>query len=337
MNDSNTIGFTTWELASPFESEERSRNKKIKIRYETKHFDFPRSQWTRLGVTAGFLFGARVEINSGEALDFFLGLIGLDLYKDDVYTYVYTIPDRIRELMKNDNIDKFKEFFEDKNLLGETYVDEYNNLFLHYAVGDRSLKIVKYLIETKKSNINSVSSLGWSPMGHLTWCSSNTIAKEKKDKDTDKRASCSEMFDYLESIGASYIESGFMRNHDQEIIDSIKNDKTEIIEKYLNPTKRKNRFDKDGNFCMHCVVFPHIEEIKALPNEGGDYNNDSYKFGGMTLLQLAIYFNKPNVVKYLLQKGADPNTNNFRYANSFWFANHFKRNEILEILQKYKK
>ena len=336
LNDSSTIGFTSWELASPFESGLRSRNKKIKIGYKTKQFNFPRSQWTRFGFTAGFIFGARVEINPGEALDFFLGLIGLDFYRDDVYTFVYTIPDSIRKLMINDKVDEFKEFFEDKNLSGETYVDEYNNLFLHYAVRDRSLKIVKYLIETKKSNINSVSSYGWSPMGHLTWCSNTTIAEEKEDK-LKGRTSCSEMFDYLEFIGASYIEPGFMREHDNDIIDSIKNDKTEIIEKYLNPIKRKSRFDKESKFCMNCVVFSHIEEIKALPSEGGEYNNDSYKFGGMTLLQVAIYFNKPNVVKYLLQKGSDPYKNNFRYTDSFWFANHFKRNEILEILQKYKK
>ena len=91
MNDSNTIGFYNlgnWHLLLKVKSVQEI--KKIKIRYETKHFDFPRSQWTRLGVTASFLLELESEINSGEALDFFLGLIGLDLYKDDVlYLCVY--------------------------------------------------------------------------------------------------------------------------------------------------------------------------------------------------------------------------------------------------------
>jgi hypothetical protein len=43
------------------------------------------AHWTRLGVTLGLLVGVRVEFNLGELADFFAGLFGADLYKDDVY------------------------------------------------------------------------------------------------------------------------------------------------------------------------------------------------------------------------------------------------------------
>ncbi len=41
-------------------------------------------QYTRIGVTGGFLFNARIEINPGELVDFLLGFLGIDIYEDDV-------------------------------------------------------------------------------------------------------------------------------------------------------------------------------------------------------------------------------------------------------------
>lgn len=334
-NDSSTAGYTYWEYSSPEESYERSRNKGVILGSQKREFRFPASQWTRIGLTAGFLFGARVEINPGEALDFFLGIFGIDIYKDDKYIYYYEPSNSIRELMRLDRVEEFADFFERENLSGDIYVDEYNNTFLHYASGDMSIKIVKYLIEQKKSDINKVSTLGWSPMGHLTWCSGYSAA-EKASYEKENRiygfSDCPEILDYFESIGASYLYSGFMRDHSTEIIDAVRNERTDAIDRYLNPVKRKSRLQSDGKICFDCVVFPHLEEIKALPGEGGNYDNDSNKYGGMTLLQLAVYFNKPNVVKYLLKKGADPKKKNFRNIDSYRFAEMLGRKEILEIL-----
>lgn len=336
-NDSSTAGFTYWEYSRPGESSERSRNKGVVLGSQKQKFQFPASQWTRIGFTAGLIFGTRVEINPGEALDFVLGIFGLDIYKDDVYIYYFEPSEKIRKLMKSDRVEEFAGLFEKEHLSGDIYVDEYNNTFLHYAAGDMSIKMVKYLIEQKKSDINKVSTLGWSPMGHLTWCSGYSVA-EKTSYEKENRvygfADCPELMDYFESIGASYLYSGFMRDHSPEIIDAVKNEKYTVIENYLYPSKRKSRIKSDGKICFDCVVFPHLEEIKALPGEGGNYDNDSNKYGGMTLLQLAVYYDRPNVVKYLLVKGADPKKKNFRNADAYRFAEMLGRTEILQILPK---
>jgi hypothetical protein len=42
------------------------------------------SSMTRIEVSAGVLFGARIGFNPGELVDFLAGIVGLDLYKDDV-------------------------------------------------------------------------------------------------------------------------------------------------------------------------------------------------------------------------------------------------------------
>lgn len=334
-NDSSTAGYTYWEYSIPKEKTERSRNKGVILGSEKREFQFPASQWTRIGLTAGFLLGTRIEINPGEAMDFFLGIFGLDIYKDDMYTYYYEPSENVRDIMLFDRVNEFIDFFENENLPVNTYIDEYKNTFLHYAAGDRALKIVKYLIENKKADIHSVSSLGWSPMGHLTWCERYSAAEKEEYKKSGRiygHTDCPELLDYFESIGASYISSGFMREHSREIIDAVKSEKTEVIERYLNPVKRKNRLQSDGKICFDCIVFPHLEEIKALPGEGGNYGNDSNKYGGMTLLQLALYYDKPKIVKYLLQKGADPKKVNFRGRDSYYFANKFAGKESKEAL-----
>lgn len=52
-------------------------------RYKTG-WDFPSSQWGRIGVSVGMLLvGFRFEYNMGEDLDLLLGLFGIDIFDDD--------------------------------------------------------------------------------------------------------------------------------------------------------------------------------------------------------------------------------------------------------------
>lgn len=47
----------------------------------------PVSKYTQVTLGIGFLIGAEVTFNAGELADFFLGIIGADLYSDDYYSY----------------------------------------------------------------------------------------------------------------------------------------------------------------------------------------------------------------------------------------------------------
>ena len=58
----------------------QDRKKHINSRYK-----YPASAYTRLGVAAGACVGLCLEFNPGELLDFLLGLVGIDIFEDDVY------------------------------------------------------------------------------------------------------------------------------------------------------------------------------------------------------------------------------------------------------------
>lgn len=79
-----------------------------------------------------------------------------------------------------------------------------------------------------------------------------------------------------------------------------------------------------------------MQMIKLLVENGADVNKTNYKGKGLTALHVAaqhtIKGDSLEPIKYLLEKGANPNSQNFKGATPLFFAQYAGNDEVIKLL-----
>ncbi|MCE9597423.1 MAG: hypothetical protein K8S54_05585 [Spirochaetia bacterium] len=333
-NLGETVGLTYLEDSSVILGMDRAKS--LHVNWISKNkpgLERPPSQLTRVGFTAGFLVGARFEFNPGELLDFVVGMVGFDLYHDD--RFVATIPEETLAMIEEGRYAEFRKCLETKCIDLSQKTEAGNNL-LHHAARVARVSIMRLLVESYGFDINAVNDLGWTPMGQIGWCDGVTASEAMYGR-------CLESIEYLESKGGSYLEAGSMHFHPAEIVRAVQQEDLAVLETYLNSKNPTNRFrtnnENQKTICLReakCGVIQHIDQIKSNPeevDESGNVTGYSARWGGLTLLQLAIVYDRRKVVIYLLERGADPARKTFRGYDSMRISRDLGRTELSKLLQ----
>nr|WP_156781787.1 hypothetical protein [Leptospira tipperaryensis] len=86
----------------------------VKGPFEIMLLSFHTSDYFRIGASVGFFLGVRIEFNPAELLDFLLGVVGIDLFQDDIYVTEPNMDFLHRAIIRND-FDNFNSIVSDLN------------------------------------------------------------------------------------------------------------------------------------------------------------------------------------------------------------------------------
>lgn len=147
---------------------------------------------------------------------------------------------------------------------------------------------------------------------------------------------------WKKKICQSYVDAGMSVNS----VDSdgtpmlniaARSDNLAAVKWLLNNGADLNGISKDrGYSAVMDAVWRGNEEITAfLVNKGAELNTISKE--GQTMLVLAVGADKTEIVRILAENGADPDIQDGMGMSAYGYAQLFKKEEILSILEKYHK
>lgn len=194
------------------------------------------------------------------------------------------------------------------------------NALLLIAPHDKDFTLINYFIskglDIKSTDNNGNTAFNYAArFGNITTLKA-LVAKGVKFNDNAmimasqggrNIANTLELYQYLESLGINPDATG--KNGENALHNIVRKEKQgPIIDYFLSKGVNVNKADNDGNtvFMNAASANADIEIIKLLADGVKDINQKNIK--GASALALAVRNNTPEMVKYLLEKGADINT-----------------------------
>lgn len=202
-------------------------------------FEASPEQYTRIGMTGGFLFNGRIEVNPGELVDFLLGFFGIDIFEDDV---IKMRPDYLTSMIvSRKSFQEIKKAIDREGEEPDLIVNEYGDTLLHIAAQYCNIKLIQYLVEEKHYNVNQNSMSDpnniypkSTPLGAVWDDAVKPWDVNMKHEERSFRNDCIKAANYLESKGGSYLRENSMRFFSNQMVKAVKTDDFKFIEKYYS-------------------------------------------------------------------------------------------------------
>ena len=102
-----------------------------------------------------------------------------------------------------------------------------------------------------------------------------------------------------------------VQENSMELINALKNNNLPLFESLLNKNNLNTRDGASNTLLMIAAKNGYFELVKYLIEEGADIN--AINSVGQTALNLSIYFAKNDIANFLIQKGADVNKTDSKY------------------------
>ena len=118
---------------------------------------------------------------------------------------------------------------------------------------------------------------------------------------------------------------------------AARNDKVELIHWLIDNGADINAVSEDRGYTaiMDAVWRGDKEITELLINKGAELNTVCKE--GQTMLVLAVGANKIEICKLLAEAGADPDIKDSMGMSAYGYAKLFKKQEIIDVLEKYHK
>lgn len=124
---------------------------------------------------------------------------------------------------------------------------------------------------------------------------------------------------------------------DKPLLTAVRYGRTDIVRKLLEAGAKIDLHDSDGHGLLHRAAQQGAEEIFTLLVEKGAEIDQRDKQHGYTPLHWAIYYNRMQMVEYLLEQGADPHIKNNKGHAALQIARDRNNDSIAYLLEQREK
>ncbi|XP_042903388.1 alpha-latrotoxin-Lp1a-like [Parasteatoda tepidariorum] len=209
-----------------------------------------------------------------------------------------------------DQLDMMKYFF-DK-------INPKDCVLLSEAAFHGHIDIVKYFIQEKKADIEKGSSASDPPLCSAVYAGHLNIVKYLIEKDASAKGICN---------------AGFLNRAIQAKVDS--ETRVEIIKLLAMNGVDINLRDESGQLPLHQAIFLNdLSAVKYFIEELGiSVNEPTSDVFRSTPLHLAVHYELYNIVKYLVERGANLNARNLKNQTPYDLAVNLSSKLIIDYLK----
>jgi ankyrin repeat protein len=124
---------------------------------------------------------------------------------------------------------------------------------------------------------------------------------------------------------------------DKPLLNAVRYGRTDIIKKLVEAGAKTDLQDSDGHGLLHLAAQQGAEETAALLLEKGHGIDQRDRQHGYTPLHWAVYYNRMQMVEFLLERGADPHIKNNRGQAALQLARDRNNDAIAYLLEQREK
>lgn len=128
--------------------------------------------------------------------------------------------------------------------------------------------------------------------------------------------------------------TGIADDLNMDLVNAARNGDTAAVKSCLAKGADVNAKNLAGMTALGCAAKKgHLSAVEALLEAGADINTHYDPYGASALIT-AAYFNRPEVLKLLISKGADVNAKNNWGDTALSFSKQLRYSEIQKILEE---
>lgn len=126
-------------------------------------------------------------------------------------------------------------------------------------------------------------------------------------------------------------------DRDKPLLNAVRYGRTDIIKKLIEAGAKTDLQDSDGHGLLHLAAQQGAEETARLLLEKGLEIDERDRQHGYTPLQWAVYYNRMQMVEFLLEQGADAHIKNNRGQTALQLARDRNNDAIAYLLEQREK
>ncbi|KAK6538292.1 hypothetical protein TWF694_011171 [Orbilia ellipsospora] len=199
----------------------------------------------------------------------------------------------------------------------------------YYRTTHRSLKVVEYLLEEAKCNVNDRNSDGMTPLYYA-------VARESGEGHLVPRSDLGLVKLFIRHHADINYKCSAIENSPRPLHFAVLYGRQDLVQLLLESGADPNGSAKDGRTPLHCVPQKNsscVDLVRVLLDHGADVNavDDEGKTPLLTVLMETTVYDI-GAIKLLLERGADPNVRSAAGDTPIRLAEKYESIELVELL-----